>query len=47
MAQHRVAHLGVALGLCEVAADDVAATADANLLGLQLGVAPSAAWDDQ
>ena len=32
MAQHRLAHLGVALGLGEVAADNVAATADANLL---------------
>ena len=47
MAQHRLAHLGVALGLGEVAADNVAATADANLLGLQFGVAPSAARDDK
>src|SRR5271166_5469600 len=38
---------GVALGLGEVAADNVAATADANLLGLQFGVAPSAARDDE
>ena len=47
MAQHRLAHLGVALGLGEVAADNIAATAEANLLGLQFGVAPSAARDDE
>ncbi len=46
-AQHSRAHLGITLGFGEVAADHVAAVSDPHVLGLQLGVAALAAWDDE
>jgi hypothetical protein len=46
-AQHRLAHLGIALGFIEIAANHVTAVADPHVFGLQLGVRAPGSRDDE